>query len=87
MSPDQCRGATVHPPDRFYPLYGVESLKYFDPDETEEVLDRIKDIMGFHYWNSHTKNTPFSIGSGSAFDSIAKEHCPRVYAELEKFQT
>lgn len=78
---DQCRGAKVYPPDRFYPLFGWESLEFFNPNATQYVLNKIQNIMGFHFWNSHSKEIRnIRMGNGAAYDLIAKEYCPRTYA-------
>lgn len=81
-----CRGAKIYPAEMFYPLYGPESLKYFDPNLTEEVLNKTTKIVGFHFYNSASKAIDkITMRDGSAYDLIAREHCPRVYAEHEEF--
>lgn len=81
----QCRGAQIYLPSRFYPLYGTDSLKFFNPNETEYVFSKIKGIMGFHFWNSLSKRKNITMGNGSAYDLIAQRYCPRVYAEFNSF--
>lgn len=84
---DKCRGVHIHPPNRFYPLFGFYSLKFFEPKDTDFALNATKNILGFHFWNSHSKDRNITMGNGTAtaFEKIAKKHCPRIYAENSSF--
>lgn len=82
----QCRGAKIHPAKMFYPLYGRDSLKFFNPNLTEEVINKTKNMMGVHLYNSASKAIEkIPMRHGSAYDLVAKEHCPGVYAEYGEF--
>lgn len=82
---DQCHGAKIYSPKSFYPIFGKEALKFFDPNATKEVFNRTKGIMGFHFWNSYSKDNSVIMGQGDAYDLIARKHCPCTYAAHDQF--
>lgn len=81
-----CRGVQLYPPNRFYPLWGPESLNFFNSTLTKTVLNQSADMMGFHFWNSESRKIEgITMGNGAAYDLIAKEYCPQIYNENPVF--
>lgn len=82
----QCRGVKIYPSKWFYPLFGRDSLKFFDPNLTQSVLNQTKGIMGFHFWNSGSKTLEnITMRNATAYDVFAEKHCPRIYARHSLF--
>lgn len=82
----QCRGVKIQPAKWLYPLYGDESFKFFNPDITDEVANMVKEMRGFHYYNSESRKIiNITMGNGAAYDLIAKKYCPQIYAKHDKF--
>lgn len=80
----QCSGIKLYPARRFYPFSGQDEFKLFNSSATNEVLNITQNIMGFHNCESaHIVN--IVMGNGTAYDSIAQTHCPRIYAEHKEF--
>lgn len=81
----RCRGVEIYSPKRFYPIFGRDSVQFFDPKAAEKVLSGIENIMGFHFWNSYSKDKAIPMGNADAYDLIAEQYCPLVYAEHNQF--
>lgn len=82
---EQCRGAKIYSPKSFYPIFGKEALKFFHSNATKEVFNKTRGIMGFHFWNSYSKDIDVVMGNDDAYDLIAQKHCPRTYAAHDQF--
>lgn len=81
----QCHGLQIYPPEKFYPLFGSEFHKFYEPKDTKYVLNITENSMGFHFGNNISKDENVKIGNGAAYDLIAKKHCPRIYAEHKSY--
>lgn len=89
MTRQQCRGFRVFPESTFYPLHEFKSELYykpfFQPNATAVVLNKMKNSIGFHFYNSFTRHEAIETGHGDAFDATAKKNCPTIYASNKKF--
>lgn len=79
MTREQCDGFHAFPQDRFYALCGYQWREYFEKNYLYSTLNRTKDAYGVHFWNNLSKNQPFYMRGGDAYDKFAKENCPKMY--------
>lgn len=86
---EKCHGIGIIPENVIYPLMGWKSIKFFNPNITQRILNETADAMGFRIWSGrstlHPKNTDLPMGKGHAYDIVAKEHCPLIYAQHTVF--
>lgn len=87
----QCGNFTVLPTSKCYPIFYNEWRKIFQDEFRDYVLEKIKDLGGhfLHVWNKMQDfgKTTFKLkfDSDSAYMSLAKLHCPKVYETLVKY--
>lgn len=82
----QCRGVKIHQSHVFYPLFGRDSLEFFNANRTDWVLNKTNGMMGFHFLNSLSqKIANITMRNRCAYDLIAKQHCPRIYVTHDEF--
>lgn len=56
----------------------TEWWKFFARNETELVLERVKDSIAVHTWNSHRYYLDFKNHPDSAYSVLAKRFCPKT---------
>ena len=80
MTPDKCRGFTVHPPTTFYPIPWRQWKLYFDEAASAKTMARLKNSITIHVWNKFSKSRNITVGSRQPYGLIAQEFCPKVYS-------
>lgn len=45
----------------------------------------LEDSVIAHFWNKFSITRKVKVGDGSAYDQLAKKHCPKVYAAVGEF--
>lgn len=80
VSRDQCQELAIFAPTRFYP--GKDVILYFDPNATQKILNvhTTNRAVGLHFYNSSSQKRNFTMGNGDAYDLLAKQNCPLIYA-------
>ncbi|XP_017848289.1 lactosylceramide 4-alpha-galactosyltransferase-like [Drosophila busckii] len=82
---ERCRGFQIYEPSVFYPVASPLWLDYFEPAKLSLTLERTAAAYTAHMWNTFSKNKLMAIGSGSAYDKLAQQHCPKVYAAAGEY--
>lgn len=82
MVPERCHGFDVLPPSRCYGIPFRQWQRFFDINQTSQVMEALKDAVIVHFWNKFSIKRQVRVGDGSAYDVLAKEYCPRVYAAV-----
>lgn len=81
---ETCQGIGIIPENVMYPLKDWKLVKFFNPNITQRILNETADAIGFQIWDGRStadqNNTDLPMREGHAFDVIAQEHCPLVYA-------
>jgi len=80
MTPDQCRGFTVHQPTAFYPIPWRQWKLYFDEATSAKTMGRVKNSLAIHVWNKFSTSRNITVGSRQPYGLIAQEFCPKVYS-------
>jgi hypothetical protein len=80
MTPDNCRGFTVHPPTAFYPIPWRQWKLYFDEAASAKTMARLKNSLTIHVWNKFSTSRNITVGSRQPYGLIAQEFCPKVYS-------
>lgn len=76
---------TVLRSDTCYAIpYGVWYL-FFKTFYRESVLKSLHKSIVTHFWNALSSQTPVRKGDHSAYDVLARNHCPRVYKVAGEF--
>lgn len=80
MTPEECWGFKVFPPEEFYPIHWEEWQKYFYDNYTGETLEMTKNATAVHLWNnlSFGEKTHKSQPQ-NAHAAIAAKNCPKVF--------
>lgn len=80
MNYETCKGFMVYEPKTFCPINWMDWKKYFNENTSDEVMDTIKDSMGIHVWNLHSKHMDIIVGSKQPYGLIATKYCPNVFS-------
>lgn len=80
MTQGRCHGFQVLPPSKCYAIPFRKWERFFEAEETKAVLEAVKDSVIVHFWNKFSIKRTVTVGDGSAYDVLAKEYCPLVYA-------
>lgn len=56
---------------------------FFDPNFAGKVFAALRESYGAHVWNKLSKDADMGVGSGSAYDVLARFNCPRVYQVMK----
>lgn len=75
----ECLGVTMYPVKFAYPVPWKDWEKYFDPKLTPSILETSKEGNAVHFWNYLSSQRVVRTSDGSAYDVLAKKHCPTVY--------
>lgn len=79
MNRSRCDSISVYPSSVFYPI-GFKAKHYlFEKSEINNALDIVKNSVGIHLWNRLTSQIKLKVKDETAYNILAKEHCPRVY--------
>ncbi|XP_025192787.1 lactosylceramide 4-alpha-galactosyltransferase-like [Melanaphis sacchari] len=76
MNKQKCKGFTVLGTEAFCPISWTDWQLYFNPNTSDEVMVKLKDSIGIHVWNLHSKHTVINIGSKQPYGLVAKKYCP-----------
>lgn len=80
MMADRCRGFRVLPIDKCYAVGWQNWRQFFSKNNSQEVLHKVHDSIIVHVWNKHSSKEIIIKGDDSAYDKLAKQFCPKVYA-------
>ncbi|KAH8262899.1 hypothetical protein KR044_001771 [Drosophila immigrans] len=84
---DRCHGIKVFDINAFYEINWSERDRFFDENQANETLKRLKNSYAMHTWNHVHTNWPFKVDSSSAYMQLVRKHCPRVFAATGKYFT
>lgn len=79
MTPKQCLGFKVYPPNGFYAVPWKDWAYFFDTDKLNKALEMTKDSIVIHVWNKHSIKRQLKVGTKAAYGIIANKNCPKVY--------
>lgn len=79
---EQCPICNVLPTYVFYPIYYDKWRTFFEHIATEDVMAAVSNSTAIHFWNKLSAGRPVRRGEGSAYELLAQEHCPLVYAAI-----
>lgn len=85
MTAKRCHGFNLLPVSKCYEIPYQSWNLFFDPNENEDVLERLNDSLITHFWNKMSIERRITVGDGSAYDILAKQYCPNVYSVLGKY--
>lgn len=80
MNKQKCKGFMVFGPEAFCPVSWKNWQLYFDANKSEEIMTKIKDSIGIHVWNLHSKHTDIIVGLKQPYGLVAKEYCPTIFS-------
>lgn len=80
MNKQNCQGFTVYGPEAFCPIPWKEWQLYFNSNLSDKIMNQIKDSIGIHVWNLHSKNTAITVGSKQPYGLVAQKYCPNIYS-------
>jgi len=43
-------------------------------------MEKLKDSIGIHVWNLHSKHTAINIGSKQPYGLVAEKYCPIIFS-------
>ncbi|CAH1731919.1 lactosylceramide 4-alpha-galactosyltransferase-like [Aphis gossypii] len=76
MNKQKCKGFTVLGTEAFCPISWTDWQLYFNTNTSEEVMVKLKNSIGIHVWNLHSKHTVINVGSKQPYGLVAKQYCP-----------
>ena len=94
LTPDEevkCGNFTSLVRDKCFPILRADWKKIFEEENREEVLDKLDESNAYflHIWSSMEnfdgKKYKLKFDSESAYMTLAKTRCPKVYETLEKY--
>lgn len=80
MNKLKCKGFTVFSPEVFCPISWEDWRLYFDENNSDKVMLRLKDSVGIHVWNLHSKNTKVMVGSKQPYGLVAQKYCSKIFS-------
>lgn len=80
MNKETCKGFMVYGPEAFCPINWKDWYLYFDTTSSDKVMRTIKDSIGIHVWNLHSKRTEITVGSKQPYGLVAQKYCPNIYS-------
>ncbi|VVC37810.1 Nucleotide-diphospho-sugar transferases,Glycosyltransferase, DXD sugar-binding [Cinara cedri] len=83
MDKVMCKGFTVYKPEAFCPISWNEWFLYFDENESENTMAKLKGSMGIHTWNYLSKYTDVIVGSKQPYGLVAVDYCSNIFALAE----
>jgi hypothetical protein len=87
----QCKDIVVLPSEYCFEITyaDADTLKYFQPEKLQEVLNRLNGSIMTHVWNSVVKkcgkNCTVKKDTVAALTYLARLHCPKTYEVAESF--
>lgn len=79
----ECPLIKIYKKTEFFAVYGTVWEKLFDREHATESLEMVKDSLAVHFWNALSGHRPVMIGDGSAYEMLAREFCPKVFASVQ----
>lgn len=80
MNKQKCKGFIVFGPEAFCPISWADWHTYFNASISEEVMEKLKNSLGIHVWNKHSKHTYIIVGSKQPYGLIAQKYCPSIFS-------
>lgn len=80
MNKQKCKGFMVFGTEAFCPISWTDWRLYFDTNTSDEVMVKLKDSIGIHVWNLHSKHTAINIGSKQPYGLVAEKYCPIIFS-------
>uniref|UniRef100_G3MQP5 Alpha 1,4-glycosyltransferase domain-containing protein n=1 Tax=Amblyomma maculatum TaxID=34609 RepID=G3MQP5_AMBMU len=72
----------ILPTESFYTInYGYWHM-FFSTKHTAEVLHAVRNSFGVHVWNKMSRKGSVQVGSGTAYDILARFNCPLIYESM-----
>lgn len=78
-----CPLLKIYPKESFYPVYGTVWEKLMDKEHAAESMALMQDSYGVHMWNALSSGGSVKIGDGSAYEQLARQFCPKVFATIK----
>lgn len=85
MTPENCLGFKVYPPNGFYAVPWPMWSMFFDVDKYNKTMEMTKDSIAIHVWNKHSKQRKLKVGTKAAYGVIAEKNCPKVYLSTNDY--
>lgn len=76
---------TIFPQDKAYALDWDEFDKFFKSEETEYVLEKIKESYFIHLYDHASKKIKLKTTSQAAYIEIAHKFCPSILSDAGKY--
>ncbi|XP_077508076.1 lactosylceramide 4-alpha-galactosyltransferase-like [Amblyomma americanum] len=70
------------PSEMFYAIRYNSWEKFFRTNYTAEVFHAVRNSLGVHVWNKMSRVGSVQVGSGSAYDLLARFNCPLIYEAM-----
>ncbi|XP_060860166.1 lactosylceramide 4-alpha-galactosyltransferase-like [Metopolophium dirhodum] len=80
MNKQKCQGFMVFGTEAFCPIGWTDWRLYFNTNTSDEVMVKLKDSIGIHVWNLHSKHTAINIGSKQPYGLVAEKYCPVIFS-------
>ncbi|KAF7992736.1 hypothetical protein HCN44_005080 [Aphidius gifuensis] len=83
MTLKKCKGFTVYPTEKFYPIHYSEDNLYFDIDDNYKIMNKIKNSSIISIWGYSKNNRTIKVGSNAPYGLVASKYCPIIYKNCE----
>lgn len=80
MNKEKCKGFTLFGLEAFCPIEWTDWNQYFNASISDEVMAKIKDSIGIHVWNLHSKHKNITVGSKEPYALVAQKYCPTIFS-------
>lgn len=80
MTPENCKGFRVFPPEAFYPIPWRAWKLYFDAEKSESTMKQLENSYAIHVWNKFSITANVTVGSNQPYGLVASKYCPVTYA-------
>lgn len=80
MNKEKCNGFIVFGTEAFCPISWNDWQLYFNTSTSDEVMAKLKDSIGIHVWNLHSKHTVINVGSKQPYGLVAQKYCPIIFS-------
>lgn len=77
-----CGGVKILPKEMAFPVAYWNWTDYFEPKSATSVLNKSEECLAVHVWNRLSADRVVWTGNGSAYDVLAKRHCPSTYSVM-----
>lgn len=86
MEHEDCDGFHLHPRRTFYAVPRHNEKWFFGPKRKKHTLGLTKKSKVIRTWNNASKSKRIKLGSGTAYEFIAKLNCPKVFSSRINYE-